>query len=230
MFEKRKNKNHVFFIFALSFVAVLALAIAWKLGIVGLDLWKVYLSSQTIQRISGKMVNRRPEGLPKNLRNANKRLTDLIGGDIDKEKVALRISKSQYKLTVYYDGQPVKDYMTVYGGDPVNDKRREGDKCTPEGEFEVKDLYPHDRWSKFIWVSYPTDESWQKHNQAIADGKISKEVGIGGEIGIHGTPKGEDKLVTEGINWTAGCISVTRKDVDEIYSVLQTGTPITITH
>jgi murein L,D-transpeptidase YafK len=229
--KRQQRRRRFITILVVSVLAVaVMLGVAWRFGLVGIDLWKMYLASGSIQTIAGKAVNRRPEGLPKNMRNDNVSLVKLLGNDVDKDKVSLRISKSQYKLTVYYDGQPVKDFMTVYGGDPVNDKQREGDKRTPEGEFTVKDLYPHAKWSKFIWVSYPTDDSWRKHNDAIAKKEIAADAGIGGEIGIHGVPKGDDRLVTEGVNWTAGCISLTRKDIDELYSVLQVGTPIKITH
>ncbi|HEB12875.1 MAG TPA: murein L,D-transpeptidase [Actinobacteria bacterium] len=162
--------------------------------------------------------------------NSDKTLTQLIDGPIDKDKVKIVISKSKYKLTVFYNRKPVKDYMIVMGGDPVNDKRREGDKRTPEGELKVRDLYPHKSWSKFIWINYPTQASWQKHNQAKADGEISEGDTIGGEIGLHGVPVGNDQLVTDGVNWTTGCVSLTNKDVNEIYDVMKVGTPITITH
>jgi hypothetical protein len=27
----------------------------------------------------------------------------------------------------------------------------------------IKDMYPHESWSKFLWLDYPTTQSWRKH-------------------------------------------------------------------
>src|SRR5438128_1545315 len=74
----------------------------------------------------------------------------------DLRKISLRIEKSAYRLTVSYNGRPVKTYPVVLGGCPTNDKLRKGDRCTPEGTFHVRALYPHKDWSRFIWLDYPT--------------------------------------------------------------------------
>jgi murein L,D-transpeptidase YafK len=172
----------------------------------------------------------RPEDLPRNLINKDKPLRDLVNEPIDKNKIEIHINKSAYKLAVFYDGENTKEYAIVLGPDPVHDKLREGDGRTPEGEFRVQDLYPHPSWSKFIWINYPTKDSWKKHEQAKAKGLIGANDGIGGEIGIHGVPSRDDRLITEGINWTHGCISLTRRDINEIYEVLQVGTKVRIIH
>ena len=51
---------------------------------------------------------------------------------------------------------------------------------------------------------------------------------IGGEIGIHGVPQHNDSLIDSQSNWTWGCISLKNHDVDELYSVIQIGTVVTI--
>ena len=163
------------------------------------------------------------------LLNYNRPLQDIIGAAaIDKTKVSILIEKSHYRLTVYYDGEAVKSYPVVFGGNPVGDKYREGDRRTPEGLFKVRDLYPHESWSKFIWLDYPNQESWRKHLQAKRDGTINWGDRIGGEIGIHGVPDNGDYLIDQRQNWTLGCISLKNKDVDEIYQVLQQNTWVEI--
>lgn len=145
-----------------------------------------------------------------------------------RSEVWLYIDKSERTLQVKLDTSVIKTYPIVLGGNPVGDKRMEGDQKTPEGIFHLRNLYPHARWSKFMWVDYPTDESWAKHNQAKQDGSIPKDASIGGEIGIHGVPDGMDNLIDQEQDWTLGCISLKNAHVDEIYAVCKKGTKIEI--
>lgn len=147
---------------------------------------------------------------------------------IDPTTTSIYIDKSDYKLSLLVNGETVKTYPIVFGFNAVEDKRRQGDGCTPEGHFKVRTQYPHKSWSKFIWIDYPNNDSWEKHNRSKANGEIPGDATIGGEIGIHGTPKGADYVIDEKINWTHGCISMKRADVDELYKCVQKGTPIEI--
>lgn len=160
--------------------------------------------------------------------NSDTSLTALLPQNFDKNKITLLVEKSLYRLTVYYDLKPVKSYKVVLGPDPVSDKRREGDGATPEGQFKIRNLYPHDKWSKFMWVDYPTDESWRRHTAAKAAGMIPADATIGGEIGIHGVPNNNSRLIDQGKNWTAGCVSLKNPDIDELYSVSSKGMNIEI--
>ena len=162
------------------------------------------------------------------LLNYQKSITDLIPAPIKKSQTAISIEKSRSLLTIYYRDRPIKSYPVVFGSNPVGDKLQEGDRKTPEGTFKIRDLYPHARWSKFIWLDYPNQESWSKHLQAKQQGVIPASASIGGEIGIHGVNRGADYLIDEGSNWTLGCISLKNSDVDEIYSVVEVGTLVKI--
>jgi len=149
---------------------------------------------------------------------------------INKNQISIRIEKSEYKLTVLYENNPIKSYPVVFGFNPVDDKQKQGDGCTPEGTFKIHDLYPHQSWSKFIWIDYPNSKSWEKHNRAKREGKIDSNAGIGGEIGIHGVPTGMDHLIDNKTNWTLGCISLKNKDINELFSILQKDIKIIIVH
>ncbi len=165
------------------------------------------------------------------LLNKDKPIAALINlKNLDKKAIAIRIEKSKYQLTIYYQKKPVKSYAIVLGANPKDDKFRQGDKRTPEGIFQVKELYYHSEWSKFILLDYPTPDSWRKFSQAKIRGLVKVNDDIGGEIGIHGVEKGQDWLIDRKINWTLGCISLKNKDIDEIYSLLQRGTAIEILH
>lgn len=148
--------------------------------------------------------------------------------EINQNDISIHIDKSDYKLSILYDTLIVKEYPVVFGKNPVDDKLRQGDECTPEGIFNMVSKYPHKSWSKFIWINYPTGDSWRKHNEAKREGSIPENAKIGGEIGIHGVPQGMDNLIDLKFNWTLGCISMKNKDINEIYPFVSKTTVIVI--
>ena len=162
--------------------------------------------------------------------NETKPLKQIIDSlKINTSKIYLLIDKSEYKLSVMSgDSTLIKSYAVVFGPDPVNDKLRQGDGCTPEGWFSIQSKYPHKSWNKFMWLDYPTADSWRKHNAAVVLKKIPSNSDIGGEIGIHGVPKNTDSMIDSKRNWTLGCISLKNNDVDEVYSCVKTGTKVYI--
>lgn len=163
------------------------------------------------------------------LLNSQQKLTQVFGKEaIDRSKTSLLIEKSRYRLTVYYDHKPLKSYRVVFGSNPVDDKLKEGDMRTPEGIFKVREILAHENWSKFIWLDYPTKDSWQKHINAKIKGKISWFDSVGSEIGIHGVPAGSDDLIDNKSNWTWGCISLKTNEIDELSQVLQKDTVVEI--
>jgi hypothetical protein len=162
------------------------------------------------------------------LLNYDRPITEVLGGGrFDKGKISLYVEKSQFRLTVLYDGTPVKQYPVCFGGN-TEDKLMQGDGCVPEGRFVIRELYPHQSWSRFLWIDYPNQDSWRKYNAAKTEGRIPQDTAIGGEVGIHGTQEGEDYLILQGINYTAGCVGMLRSDVEEVFNVCRTGTPILI--
>jgi murein L,D-transpeptidase YafK len=161
--------------------------------------------------------------------NSSLELKAIIGKNaIDTNSLSLVIDKSDYKLTVMSGTLVLKEYPVVFGRNPVNDKLMQGDTCTPEGTFFMKAKYAHLKWSKFIWINYPNEDSWRKHLSAIQQGKIPVNAKIGGEIGIHGVPEDMDFMIDLHYNWTAGCISMKNKDINEIYQYVSRSTPIII--
>lgn len=163
------------------------------------------------------------------LLNYRSDLTQLVDSpEIDKNKVSILIEKSRYRLTVYYDKKPLKSYPVVLGFNSVDDKLKEGDGSTPEGIFKIKDLYTHPTWSKFLWLDYPTKDSWRKHIKAKGNGKINWLDSIGGQVGIHGVPDEQDFLIEKRSNWTLGCISLKNRDIEELYQVVKQGTEVEI--
>ncbi|MEQ1677028.1 MAG: L,D-transpeptidase, partial [Chitinophagaceae bacterium] len=86
----------------------------------------------------------------------------------------------------------------------------------------------HEKWCRFLSISYPTAADREKFNQRKQRGEIPSNAGIGGGIGIHGTWPHEDFVVDRYKNWTLGCISMKNDDVKEIYGFTNSGTKVAI--
>jgi len=161
--------------------------------------------------------------------NYNIELSTLVDSlAVQPENLSILIEKKSYKLSLIAENNVVKEYPVVFGKNSIDDKLMEGDMRTPEGNFKIRDLYPHKSWSKFLWIDYPTKNSFKRHNEAKKIGQIPADSEIGGEIGIHGVPKGKSYLINKKINWTWGCISLTNKDIDELYQYANRGMEIKI--
>lgn len=152
----------------------------------------------------------------------------LSAADVDTGKTWLKIEKENYLLHLYEGDKCLRSYPVVLGPDPVNDKRMEGDGCTPEGIFKIQSKYPHKSWSRFLWIDYPNDESRRKFEARKASGEIPQTARIGGEIGIHGVPLGRNDWVDDGKNWTLGCISLKTEHILELYPLLPQGATVEI--
>jgi murein L,D-transpeptidase YafK len=162
-------------------------------------------------------------------------------------QLRLVIWKSRYTVALYKGETPVKIYRAAFGkGYREGDKRRRGDKRTPEGEFYICTMNHSKRFYKFMGLSYPG----LKHAEyGLQAGMISPfeyqrikkacelrqpppwETRLGGAVGIHGrtpVPGAAPQPDLTAMNWTDGCIALDNADVDEIFSVVSVGTPVTI--
>ncbi len=132
------------------------------------------------------------------------------------------MEKSKRTLKLMAGGKVVKSYKVALGEQPVGPKDRAGDHKTPEGAYTVDAKYPNSEFHKALHVSYP--------NQM--DRERAKKLGVkaGGDIEIHGLG---DKWGWVGawhreVDWTDGCIVVTNEEIDEVYPLVQVGTPVEI--
>ncbi|MBD0333176.1 MAG: L,D-transpeptidase [Chitinophagaceae bacterium] len=142
--------------------------------------------------------------------------------------IRIVIDKSDYELSVYDAQGWYATYPVVFGNSSLEDKKMEGDRNTPEGSFKVAGKKLHDKWDRYIALNYPTKESLEKFNERKIRGEIPKNARPGGGIGIHGTWPHEDFVIDRYKNWTNGCISLKRTDVEEIYDYVPVGTPVYI--
>ncbi len=157
-------------------------------------------------------------------------ISQLIPGTINKSGFSVLVQKSSYTLFLKYHGRLIKSYPCVFGPDPIEDKRMQGDNRTPEGHFYINEIVQHDLWGYFIGIDYPNESSWNKHNTAKAYAVIPSEASIGGDIGIHGVVDGLESFIDRKNNWTEGCVSVKNQDIYELARYLVTGSPVRIVY
>ena len=142
--------------------------------------------------------------------------------------VRIVIDKSNYELYVYDKLGWFATYPVVFGNNSLDDKKMEGDRNTPEGNFKIANKRVHEKWDRYMGLDYPTSESLAKFNQRKQRGEIPKSASPGGGVGIHGTWPHEDFIIDRYKNWTNGCISLKNEDVEDLYSFVPVGTPVSI--
>lgn len=146
----------------------------------------------------------------------------------------LVITKQTGLLTMYEGDQVVETISVVTGKNP-SDKSREGDLCTPEGEFYICYLNPESRYHRFLGLSYPNVEDADRglrdgliesaEHAAICDAIANGEcppwkTALGGEVGIHGPCPNR--------TWTHGCVAMGVEEIERLYQRLQIGDRVTI--
>jgi len=134
---------------------------------------------------------------------------------------AIEVFKKARRLELKRDGIVLKKYRIALGFAPDGHKEREGDGRTPEGDYSIDGRNPRSAFHLSLRVSYPDDHARQK---AAAAG-----VAPGGEIFVHGQPNAAPSRADHpDRDWTTGCIAVTNEEMREIWSLVPTGTRITI--
>jgi murein L,D-transpeptidase YafK len=133
------------------------------------------------------------------------------------EVTRVMINKGDRQMHLLHHDQVLKSYAVGLGFAPGGHKAFEGDGRTPEGEYRIDRRNPNSEFHLSIGISYPNNQDRAK---ARAAGKPP-----GGDIFIHGRPW---KYRKGGRDWTAGCIAVTNREIEEIYAMVRNGTPITI--
>jgi murein L,D-transpeptidase YafK len=138
------------------------------------------------------------------------------------------IDKSDYEMQVYDDSGWLATYPVVFGSKDLGVKMMEGDKKTPEGEYNVIIKKINKQWGLELLLDYPNEQDKQSFKERKAKGLIPKNAKIGNGIAIHGTRPGSEWTVDNYINWTDGCISVRHSEMKEIYDLIPKGTKVTI--
>jgi len=159
------------------------------------------------------------------------------------------ILKEQQLLQLHLNGALLKSYRICLGGNPLGPKRIMGDQKTPEGDYTICYKSESSRFHRFLGISYPSaddaqasfanglislDELHSLINTIRADKTPPWDTKVGGWVGIHGYPTNEyvrkwiSLLYPKPHNWTDGCIAMWNFEIDELYSRVSVGTPVSI--
>lgn len=131
------------------------------------------------------------------------------------------VTKHNSRLLLLSNGKIIKEYKIALGR-KSGPKVHQGDNKTPEGSYIIDRHSLKSRFYKALHISYPSSD-----DLALAR---KSSVPAGGDIMIHGLPKGFEDLgsVHSTRNWTKGCIAVSNAEIDEIWQLVADGTPIQI--
>lgn len=134
------------------------------------------------------------------------------------EVTEIFVFKGERKMYLMHGETALAVHDINLGFNPVGHKQFEGDGRTPEGSYIIDRRNPNSSYHLSLGISYPD----------VHDRSTANEAGNspGGDIFIHGGPtRPEDRGKRD---WTAGCIAVTDKEVEDIYAMVRDGTRIHI--
>ncbi len=132
------------------------------------------------------------------------------------------VLKEPRRLLLLVKDRVLRDYEISLGPNPTGPKRRNGDGRTPEGHYLLDMRLENSKFYRALRISYPNER----------DLEFAREAGIapGGSVMIHGLPADGSWVgeVHREFDWTNGCIGVTDDEMDEIWELVDEGTPIEI--
>ena len=139
----------------------------------------------------------------------------------------VKVYKTDRVVQLLHRDQVIRTYPIRLGFDPIGHKVKEGDGKTPEGTYILDWRNPKSAFYKSLHVSYPN----------VQDQAKAKQLGVsaGGDIMIHGSATSSQiekfpslmKYLPRN-DWTWGCVAVRNIDMDEIWTLVDDGTVITI--
>ena len=132
------------------------------------------------------------------------------------EVTLVQVNKTDRKLYLFHEQELLKAYDIGLGFAPEGHKEFEGDGKTPEGLYTISAKNPESTYHLSLRISYPNDDD---RANAKAAGKQP-----GGDIFIHGGPNSR----VSRRDWTWGCVALTDKEIEIVYSMVKPGTPVFI--
>jgi lipoprotein-anchoring transpeptidase ErfK/SrfK len=126
------------------------------------------------------------------------------------ERVKIRIDKSEYALTIHFDGEPVAKF-------PVGLGRND---ATPEGNFVIANKVTNPDWSdrgRIVKAGDPETPLGKRWMGLGTDGRTTS-------YGIH--PTNEPESI--GANMSRGCIRMRPEDAETVFRLCPSGTAVYI--
>jgi L,D-peptidoglycan transpeptidase YkuD (ErfK/YbiS/YcfS/YnhG family) len=136
---------------------------------------------------------------------------------------AIIVYKEKNLVTLYDGGKPVRSYAADMGQNAIRAKLRAGDNATPEGRYRIiaKKGAGESKYYKALLLDYPNQDDRQRLESARRAGLVARGAAPGGLIEIHGHGG-------RGLDWTNGCVALSDREMDDIFSRVSVGTPVTI--
>lgn len=136
------------------------------------------------------------------------------------EVTRVAIWKDARVMRLYHHDRVLKQYDVGLGFAPRGHKRFEGDGRTPEGRYLIDRRNPNSDFHLSLGISYPN----------ARDIAVARAAGRspGGDIFIHGAPRPFVSKQKRGQDWSAGCITVTNREMERIYAMVRNGTVVDI--
>jgi hypothetical protein len=129
------------------------------------------------------------------------------------------ISKIDRELTLYREGTPYRTYPAGMGFNFLSDKICSGDRATPEGKYRIVKKLKASKYFRALLINYPNEDDRRRFSLAKKGRQIPGGAGIGGLIEIHGGGKN---------GMTNGCIALENAQIEELFGLVEIGTPVII--
>lgn len=127
------------------------------------------------------------------------------------------VLKGQRRLDLLRGPEVIRTYPVRLGRNPVGPKIFQLDGRTPEGDYVIDRRTHATPYRLALHISYPGPD-----NLARA---ARYNLPAGGGIYIHGTPGTGPRFERD---WTDGCIAVSNRAIEEIWGLVDDGTPVEI--
>jgi murein L,D-transpeptidase YafK len=161
------------------------------------------------------------------------------------DEVNLLIDRKTFSLSVYQDTVFIKSYRVSFGRNLNDKKRLSNDGATPIGTYKICSINDDQTYYKFLKLNYPNlEDASEALRKSIITQKqfnqikfefyyeecVSSNTVLGGNIGIHGIGRLNPifKNLPFVYNWTDGSIAISNESLDEILTVIRTGTQVVI--
>jgi murein L,D-transpeptidase YafK len=145
--------------------------------------------------------------------------------------VWLLIDTDALTLEVKKGGQTLERLENIaIGRNGAGFKEVRGDDVTPLGTYKIGWINEKSSFYRFFGLSYPSvDNAHAALDKGLIDPLTFETIveahqkhsippqntPLGGQIGIHGLGRGDDKIHRT-MNWTHGCIALTNRQIDRL--------------
>lgn len=201
----------------------------------------IYIISSIVVFFSGIVVY----GIIINLREITLEEAKVIN-KIDKiTNPSIIVDRKNYTLNLYSDTTLVKKYNAVFGRNKGSLKLSSDDYITPQGRFKICRINSDHTYYKKMYLDFPrisdaaealkmkiiSRNDFMAISESIKATGCSSDISVlGSDIGIQGI--GEYNIIFKNLpfvfNWTNGSIAISNENIDELLSVVDVGTEVTI--